>query len=329
MTQPIRQTISYIKNILAIYAIDPKNKLGQNFLIDLNTLDLVIAAGNLSKQDAVLEIGPGTGTLTHNLVEQAGYVLSVEIDSRFEPILKELVPSESPFELHMGDFLASKNRLDSQVLDKLKAGAKKYGCTQFKLVANLPYSIATPAIINLLMSDIPFERLVGMVQFETAEKIAAKPNTDPYSAMSVLIQSLAECRILRRVPPTVFHPKPKVDSAILEILPNPDKRAHLCNFLSTADSPMAGPNRFRIFLRDLFLHRRKSLRQALAKMPMGTNILKPLLDELLITQQLTPEIRADQLDAHQLLTLAKGWWRIKDHVDPIKGFIEDSLLDEA
>lgn len=95
MTQPIRQTISYIKNILAIYAIDPKNKLGQNFLIDLNTLDLVIAAGNLSKQDAVLEIGPGTGTLTHNLVEQAGYVLSVEIDSRFEPILKELVPSES------------------------------------------------------------------------------------------------------------------------------------------------------------------------------------------------------------------------------------------
>lgn len=96
MTQPIRQTISYIKNILAIYAIDPKNKLGQNFLIDLNTLDLVIAAGNLSKQDAVLEIGPGTGTLTHNLVEQAGYVLSVEIDSRFEPILKELVPSESP-----------------------------------------------------------------------------------------------------------------------------------------------------------------------------------------------------------------------------------------
>lgn len=329
MSPPIRQTISHIKNILAIYNIDPKNKLGQNFLIDLNTLDLVIAAGNLSKKDAILEIGPGTGTLTQNLVEKAGYVLSVEIDHRFEPILQTLMPTGSPFELHMGDFLASKNRLDAQILDKLKAGAAKYGCTQFKLVANLPYSIATPAIINLLMSDIPFDRLVGMVQFETAEKIAAKPSTDSYSAMSVLIQSLAECRILRRVPPTVFHPKPKVDSAILEILPIQEKRAHLLRFLESVNSPLDGPNRFRIFLRDLFLHRRKSLRQALAKMPLGINILKPLLDELLNSQNLTPEIRADQLDGHQLLTLAKGWWQIKDGVDPINGSIEDSLLDEA
>ncbi len=329
MTPPIRQTLSYIKNQLAIYDIDPKNKLGQNFLIDLNTLDLVIAAGNLSKNDAILEIGPGTGTLTHHLVELAGFVLSVEIDRRFEPVLQHLIPNNSPFELHIGDFLASKNRLDSQVLDKFIAGGTKFGCSQFKLVANLPYSIATPAIINLLMSPIPLERIVGLVQWETAEKITAKPGTDPYSGMSVLIQSLADCRILRRVPPTVFHPKPKVDSAILEILPNREKQAYLCNFLSTTVSAKDGPNRFRMFLRDLFLHRRKSLRQALAKMPMGVKIQKPLLDEMLIAQQLPPDIRADQLDFESLLSLAKGWWQIKGQVDPIKGFIEDSLLDES
>lgn len=325
----MRQTLSYIKNLLATHGIDPKNKLGQNFLIDLNTLDFVIAAGDLSKEDAILEIGPGTGTLTHNLVERAGYVLSVEIDLRFEPILRSLFSAESSFELHMGDILASKNKLDPEVLERWKAGATRHGCTRFKLVANLPYSVATPVLINLLLTDIPIERLVGMVQFETAEKIAAETGSDSYSGLSVLAQSLADCRIVRRVPPTVFHPRPKVDSAILELLPNHQKRANLCSSLASSDEPLLGPVRFRLFLRDLFLHRRKTLRAALVKMPLGSNIPKPLLDELIARNELPAQIRADQMSHAQLLEFAIGWWEIKNSLGPILEPIDDDLVIDS
>lgn len=325
----MRQTLSYIKTLLATHGIDPKNKLGQNFLVDLNTLDLVIAAGNLSKKDAILEIGPGTGTLTHNLVERAGFVLSVEIDSRFEPILGSLFPHEAPFELHMGDILASKNKLDPIVLEKWKAGASKHGCTCFKLVANLPYSVATPVLINLLLSDIPIERLVGMVQFETAEKISAGPGSQAYSGLSVFAQSMADCRIVRRVPPTVFYPRPKVDSAILEMLPNQEKRAHLCEMLGGLPDHGQGPFRFRLFLRDLFLHRRKTLRAALAKMPLGGNIPKTCLDDLIEGLDLPVQIRADQMTYQQLLDLSKGWWKLANRLDPTDLPIDDDLIVDS
>jgi len=325
----MRQTLSYIKNLLATYGIDPKNKLGQNFLIDLNTLDFVISAGELSKEDAVLEIGPGTGTLTHNLVERAGFVLSAEIDSRFEPILGSLFLPNAPFELHMGDILASKNKLDPVVLDKWRAGAALYGCTRFKLVANLPYSVATPVLINLILSEIPIERLVGMVQFETAEKISADVGSEAYSGLAVLAQSLSDCRIIRRVPPTVFHPRPKVDSAILEMIPNSQKRSVLCNALSTSNDPNIGPYRFRVFLRDLFLHRRKALRAALVKMPLGAQIPKEMLDQLITRLELPMQIRADQMTHTQLIELSKGWWEIKNQFDPQELSIQEDLIIDS
>lgn len=325
----MRQTLSYIKNLLATHGIDPKNKLGQNFLIDLNTLDLVISAGEISQKDAILEIGPGTGTLTHNLVERAGFVLSVEVDSRFQPILESLVLPDAPFELHMGDILVSKNKLDPVVLDKWRKGASRHGCTCFKLVANLPYSVATPVLINLLLSDIPIERMVGMVQFETAEKISAEVGSQAYSGLSVLAQSMADCRIARRVPPTVFHPRPKVDSAILEIFPNPQKREDLCSVLSNSNDLNLGPFRFRLFLRDLFLHRRKTLRAALVKMPLGSKIPKAILDELITKLELPNQIRADEMTPNQLLDLSKGWWEIKNEVDPMDTLYDENLIIDS
>ena len=325
----MRQTLSFIQNLLASNGIDPKNKLGQNFLIDLNTLDLVISAGNISKDDAILEIGPGTGTLTHNLVERAGFVLSVEIDSRFEQILLSLFSGDVPFELHMGDALASKNTLDPVILEKWKSGARRHGCKRFKLVANLPYSVATPVLINLLLTDMEIERMVAMVQFETAEKISAPPGSQTYSGLSVLSQSLADCRIVRRVPPTVFHPRPKVDSAILEMLPNSEKRATLCKFLSTPNEPDNSPDRFRLFLRDLFLHRRKTVRSALGKMPTGTKIPKTMLDDLLNQLGISSQIRADQMSSHQLLELARAWWQVKNQIDPISQIQCENLVIDS
>jgi 16S rRNA (adenine1518-N6/adenine1519-N6)-dimethyltransferase len=228
----------------------------------------------------------------------------------------------------MGDILASKNKLDPVVLDKWRAGAALYGCTRFKLVANLPYSVATPVLINLILSEIPIERLVGMVQFETAEKISADVGSEAYSGLAVLAQSLSDCRIIRRVPPTVFHPRPKVDSAILEMIPNSQKRSVLCNALSTSNEPNIGPYRFRVFLRDLFLHRRKALRAALVKMPLGAQIPKEMLDQLITRLKLPMQIRADQMTHTQLIELSKGWWEIKNQFDPQElSSKEDLIID--
>src|SRR5207245_6874114 len=127
-----------------------------------------------------------------------------------------------------------------------------------KLVANLPYAVATPVIANFLLSDLSFERMVVMLQWEIAERLSARPGTKAYAALAVLVQSVADVEVVRRLPPAAFWPRPQVASAIVCIRPNPAKRAHV------GDVP-----RFRRFLRDLYVHRRKNLRGALASLPNG------------------------------------------------------------
>jgi 16S rRNA (adenine1518-N6/adenine1519-N6)-dimethyltransferase len=283
-----RQTLSYLRELFQARGIHPKNKLGQSFLIDLNLLDLIVRAAELDRDDLVLEVGSGTGSLTTNLAKRAGAVLSVEIDADFFALATEVTAGLNNVMVLRADILKNKNTLNPAILAALADLQQRAGCTQLKFVANLPYAVATPVISNLLLFNIAVERMVVMVQLEIADRLLAKPGTKEYGALAVLVQSLADVEPVRRqVSPAVFWPRPHVASAIVCIRPKSDKRAQVGDVV-----------RFRNFLRDLYSHRRKNLRGALVAMP-HREWEKPEVDRKLAELGLPGTVRSEDLDLEQ------------------------------
>ncbi len=256
--RPPRQTLSYLRNLFEQRGIQPKSKLGQNFLIDLNLIDLIVRTAELGPHDLALEVGSGTGSLTALLAQAAGAVVSVEVDPAFASLTAEMVTDRPNVRLIHGDVLKNKNELSPTLLQAVAELTAQFGCRQVKLVANLPYVVATPVITNLLLTELPLERLVVTVQWEIAERLTAGPGQKEYGALAVLVQSVADVELVRRLGPSVFWPRPKVESAIVLIRPNPAKRARVGDVRG-----------FRHFLRDLYVHRRKNLRGALIGWPDG------------------------------------------------------------
>jgi 16S rRNA (adenine1518-N6/adenine1519-N6)-dimethyltransferase len=189
------------------------------------------------------------------------------------------------------DILRNKNELNPDVLAALDGLLHRTGAKRIKLVANLPYVVATPVIANFLLSDVSVERMVVTVQWEIAERLTATPGHKEYAALAVLVQSLADVEILRKLPPKVFWPRPQVESAIVLIRPNAQKRAHVGDV-----------HKFRNFLRDLYVHRRKNLRGALAGSPAGRRD-KAEVDRQLAELGLDGTVRAEALDIEQHLRL--------------------------
>ncbi len=181
------------------------------------------------------------------------------------------------------------------MLDALEDLRQRFGCTQRKLVANLPYAVATPVISNLLLCDVPFERMVVTVQWEIAERLMAQPGTKEYSSLAVLVQSVANVELVRKLLPAVFWPRPKVESAIVLIRPDEAKRRHVGDVA-----------RFRVFLRDLYTHRRKNLRGALTGWPSGRRS-KEEVDRKLEELGLDGTIRAECLDLEDHLRLSAAF----------------------
>jgi 16S rRNA (adenine1518-N6/adenine1519-N6)-dimethyltransferase len=292
-TPTTRQTLSYLRNLLAERGIRPKNKLGQNFLIDLNLLDLLLRSAELTRDDLVLEVGSGTGSLTAQLVEQAGAVVSVEIDPAFSALTEETVTQRGNIVFWHSDILKNKNVLNPDVLRTLVDLGQRCGTQRIKLVSNLPYAVAVPVVTNLLLCELSLERMVVTVQWEIAERLLAAPATKDYGALAVLVQSLADVELIRRLSPKVFWPRPLVDSAIVCIRPNAAKRCHV-----------GDPLRFRVFLRDLYVHRRKNLRGALAALP-NRDWSKSEVDARLAEMGLDGSLRAEVLDVEQHLRLCE------------------------
>jgi 16S rRNA (adenine1518-N6/adenine1519-N6)-dimethyltransferase len=293
-----RQTQSYLRNLFEERGLKPKNKLGQSFLIDLNLVDLIVRTGELSHADVALEIGSGTGSLTVRLAENAGAVVSVEIDPAFHALASEAVFGYENVHLLHTDVLKSKNELNPVVLDALSELLSRPGAT-LKLVANLPYAVATPALANLLLSELPIERMVVTVQWEIAERLTARPATKDYGALAVLVQSLSDVTLVRHLPPSVFWPRPKVESAIVMVKPSAEKRAHVVQEVGT-------PRRLREFLRDLYVHRRKNLRTALAGAPNARRT-KEEVDRKLRELAIDGTVRAETLDLEQHLRLCRAF----------------------
>jgi 16S rRNA (adenine1518-N6/adenine1519-N6)-dimethyltransferase len=294
-----RQTQSYLRDLFQCNRLHPKNKLGQNFLIDLNLVDFIVRAGELTRADLALEIGSGTGSLTARLADVAGSVLSVEIDPAFYELACETVHMHDNARILLADALKNKNQMNPDVLTNLAELKEKYRPERIKLIANLPYAVATPVISNLLIADVPLERMIVTVQWEIAEKMIAKPSTKEYGALAILVQSLADTEMLRKLGPSVFWPKPQVDSGIVKIVPSAEKRGRIPDV-----------QLFRNFLRDLYSHRRKNLRGGIIAMT-GHQHQKAIVDAKLAELGYAGTERAETLSIEQHLRLCAafggGW----------------------
>jgi 16S rRNA (adenine1518-N6/adenine1519-N6)-dimethyltransferase len=290
-----RQTQSYLRELFQCNRLHPKNKLGQNFLIDLNLVDFLVKSADLTRADLAVEIGSGTGSLTAKLADLAGSVLSVEIDPAFHALALETVHGHDNVRILNADALKNKNLINPDVFTNLEEMKAKYQPQRVKLVANLPYAIATPLITNLLIAGTEIDRMIVTVQWEIAERLTARPNTKDYGALAVLVQSLADVEILRKLAPTVFWPKPQVDSGIVRIIPNAEKRRQV-----------ADVQRFRYFLRDLYSHRRKNLRGGLISVT-GHQHEKAIVDAKLAEIGYTGTERAETLSIEQHLQLCEAF----------------------
>ena len=197
------------KNTIAIlqkYNFNFQKKFGQNFLIDTRVLEKIICAAEITRDDFVLEIGPGIGTMTQYLCEYAKEVAAVEIDKNLIPILTETLSMYDNVEVIHGDILK---------IDMKRLVQEKNDGNPIKVVANLPYYITTPIIMGLFESHVPIDSITIMVQKEVAERMQASPGTKDYGALSLAVQYYAVPRIAAHVPPNCFIPRPAVGSAVI------------------------------------------------------------------------------------------------------------------
>jgi len=289
-----RQTQSFLMRRFAESGIRPRTPLGQNFLIDLNLLDLLLETAQIGPDDVVLEVGTGTGSLTALMATLAAAVVTVEVDHRlFQLASEELINFDNVVMLQT-DALKNKNRLTPAVLDAVAAQLDAAPSRRFKLVANLPYNVATPILSNLLALDRPPVSMTATIQKELAERIAAAPGCKDYGALSVWMQSQCRVEIVRVLPPSAFWPRPKVSSAFIQIAIDEALRGRI-------------PDRafFHEFVRAMFFHRRKFVRSELLS-AVKNRLDKPAVDRLLAAQEIEPTVRAEELGVEKFLALCEA-----------------------
>jgi 16S rRNA (adenine1518-N6/adenine1519-N6)-dimethyltransferase len=297
-----RQTQSYLRQLFSRRGIAPRHRLGQNFLVDLNIHDLIAEQATLSPGEMVLEVGPGAGALTSLMAGLGARVLAVEVDPGMAALATEAIGAYPNARVLNVDALASKHTIQPEVLEMLVRGREG---RPYKLVANLPYNIATPLIMNLLVDDAHRpELMVVTIQKELGERMMARPGDKENGALSVIIQALADVEIARVLPPSVFWPRPKVESAVVVIRPDPARREAIGDLAW-----------FHRIVHDVFLHRRKALRGVLTRLaPEGVD--KTEIEALLVSLGIPGSIRAESLHVPQWIALAAALKPLWDDAPP-------------
>ena len=269
--------------ILQKYHFNFQKKYGQNFLIDTGVLDRIITAAEITKENCVLEIGPGIGTMTQYLAERAGEVVAVEIDQNLIPILKETLAAYDNVTVIQDDILK---------VDVRKIVEEKNGGKPIKVVANLPYYITTPIIMGLFENHIPLKSITIMVQKEVAERMQVGPGTKDYGALSLAVQYYAKPEIVANVPPNCFIPRPNVGSAVIRLT-------------RYEEPPVKTGNEEKMFalIRASFNQRRKTLVNGLTNAP-ELGLTKEQVTEALEQMGLPATIRGEALTLEQFASLS-------------------------
>lgn len=269
--------------VLQKYNFRMQKKYGQNFLIDTGVLNRIIDAAKITGEDCVLEIGPGIGTMTQRLAEQAGKVVAVEIDKNLIPILEDTLSGYDNVTLINEDILK---------MDIHKIVEEKNSGRPVKVVANLPYYITTPIIMELFESHVPLESITVMVQKEVADRMQVGPGTKDYGALSLAVQYYAKPEIITNVPPNCFIPRPNVGSAVIRLT-------------RYEEPPVQVADETKLFalIRAAFNQRRKTLVNALSN-ASGLRITKEQASEALERLKLSSTIRGEALTLEQFALLA-------------------------
>jgi 16S rRNA (adenine1518-N6/adenine1519-N6)-dimethyltransferase len=245
----VAQTKHEIQSLLAGANTQPRHRFGQNFMIDQNLVRLVAEAGQLTPADLVIEVGPGTGTLTEELLARAGRVVAVEIDRDLAALLRQRFADRPAFSLIEGDALAGKHSLNAELLEVIRTVQGE--SRPVKLVANLPYNIASPLVIESLIEGVSL--LAFTVQKEVADRLREGAGGEAYGPLSVMAQTLGRVEVLRTLPPQAFWPAPKIESALVRVTRHPPR------------DDLSDPRAFGQFVHKVFSFRRKTLRKALAE----------------------------------------------------------------
>ncbi len=282
-----QNTIQIIKK----YEFAFQKKFGQNFLIDTHVLEKIILAAGVTKEDCVLEIGPGIGTMTQYLAEAAGHVVAVEIDSNLIPILKETLADYDNVTVIHADILKT---------DINELTQKFNGGRPIKVVANLPYYITTPIIMGLFEGQVPIDNITVMVQKEVADRMQVGPGSKDYGALSLAVQYYAEPYIVANVPPNCFMPRPNVGSAVIRLA------RHKNPPVSAQDPGLM----FRL-IRASFNQRRKTLQNGLNNSP-EVPYSKEQIISAIESLGLSPSVRGEALNLEQFAELANYFTNIKE-----------------
>lgn len=272
------------KEIVEKYGFQFSKSLGQNFLIDENIINKILDGAEISKDDMVLEVGPGIGTLTQYLGESSKKVLAIEIDQSLLPILEETLGGYDNIEVINGDVL--KLDLNSIVEEKL-------GGERVKVIANLPYYVTTPIIMRFLEEEVPVKDIVVMVQKEVADRMKASPRTKDYGALSVAVQYYCTPEIVTRVPRSVFIPQPNVESTVIR--------------LKVLDRPRIDIDDKETFFKVVkasFAKRRKTLLNSLSMSDIGLD--KAAIKKALEDSNIDPRRRGESLEIEEFAILAEN-----------------------
>jgi len=263
------QSLSEIRSLLADRGLRPRRRLGQHFLHDHNQLRRLVDAAGIGPGQLVVEIGPGTGTLTETLADAGAEVIACEIDPPLAAIVRERLGGR--ITLIEGDCLGRGRTLAAPLVEAI-AGRP------FKLVANLPYQVASPLMVTLLLHHAECRGMWITIQKEVAERLAARPRTKAYGALAIIVQALATVAVIGQVPPGCFWPVPRVDSTIFRIEPR-------------SRPAVAEPQAFARFVTAAFSKRRKQLGTI-----FGRDVAWPA--------GVTPDLRPDALTVEQLIALS-------------------------
>ena len=268
--------------IIQKYGFAFQKRFGQNFLIDPHVLDKIIRAADMTREDLVLEIGPGIGTMTQRLAEAAGKVVAVEIDPKLIPVLKETLAGYENVRVINQDIL----KMDIQALVREENGGRP-----IKVVANLPYYITTPILMGLFERHVPVDTITVMVQKEVADRMQAGPGAKDYGALSLAVQYHAAPYLVANVPPNCFIPRPRVGSAVIRLTRHPEPPVQV------ADEKLLSA-----LIRASFNQRRKTLLNSLnnsPEIPFTKEQIAAAIDGL----GLSPSVRGEALTLEQFAAL--------------------------
>lgn len=275
--------------IMEKYGIRTKKSFGQNFLTDLNVLKNIVEAADITANDNVIEIGPGIGALTEQLAQAAGEVLALEIDQDLIPVLKEVLSPYDNVKVINQDVLQA--NLPELIKKEFKDPSRP-----IKVVANLPYYITSPILMNLLASPVEWATICVMMQKEVAQRLTAKPGTKQYGALTLAIEYQMQAKIAFDVSRKVFVPAPNVDSAIVVLTPR------------TNPLPVQPFDKQKLFgfIRGCFAHRRKSLWNNLQSVIGKDPVVKEKMTAVLTQLDISSQIRPEKLTLEQFIELANA-----------------------